>query len=192
MRRFGFGAAVVVVLVAVAVTVVIGMVRTGAAPIESVSITESPGPSESVVPSAQATLLSVHVAGRVRAPGLYILDPGTRVVDAIAAAGGFADDAEQGAVNLARPLTDGEQVMVPAVGAAPVTAPAGTNGQGVLNLNQADASDLEELPRIGPALAGRIIDWREQNGAFTSVDDLLAVPGIGEKMLEGLRELVTV
>jgi competence protein ComEA len=115
------------------------------------------------------------------------------VVDAIAAAGGFADDADRDAVNLARTLDDGEQLPVPRAGEA-VAAPgaAGTAADGRSDLNTADAAQLEELPRIGPALAERIIAWRDDNGRFTSVDDLLAVPGIGDKMLSSLRDLVTV
>ncbi|WP_309069831.1 ComEA family DNA-binding protein, partial [Microbacterium sp.] len=143
----------------------------------------------------------VHVDGHVRAPGLYVLPAGSRVVDAIAAAGGFADKAERAAVNLARVVADGEQLVVPEEGALPPQAAAPTPGAGdgaagaaggTLDLNSADAAALEELPRIGPAIAQRIIEWRDANGRFTAVEDLLAVPGIGDKMLEALRPLVRV
>ena len=107
--------------------------------------------------------------------------------------GGFAPGADEAAVNLARPLSDGEQLHVPAVGAAPAAGGAGAApGDGRVNLNTADAAQLDTLPRIGPAMAQRIIEWRDANGRFTSVEDLLAVPGIGDKMLETLRDLVTV
>jgi competence protein ComEA len=110
-------------------------------------------------------------------------------VDAIAAAGGMTDAADQGGVNLARPLTDGEQFAVPAIGETVASAP-GTAADGRVDLNTADAATLETLPRIGPAMAQRIIDWREANGPISSVDDLLAVSGIGTKTVEALRRLV--
>lgn len=137
----------------------------------------------------------VHVGGAVRAPGLYRLADGARVVDAVAAALGFADDAVREGVNLARPVTDGEQLIVPDASTPVPAAGSGSgagSGDGRVNLNVATQTELEELPRIGPALAGRIIAWRETNGRFTSVEDLLAVSGIGAKMLEALRPLVVV
>ena len=183
-RRLGVGAAIVVVLVALVVTVAIGILRGAAAPVETVLV-DQPGPD-----ATASTSLYVHVSGAVAEPGLYVLRADARVVDAIAAAGGFTAEAEESAVNLARPLSDGEQLVVPVIGAEP---PAGAPaGDGRVNLNTADAGELDTLPRIGPAIAQRIIEWREQNGRFTSVDDLLAVPGIGEKMLAALRDLVSV
>nr|WP_206686678.1 MULTISPECIES: ComEA family DNA-binding protein [Microbacterium] len=176
----GVGAAIVVVLAAVAVTIVVGLVRTTAASVEEV-----PAPDVAV----HDAVIYVHVSGAVLSPGLYRLADGSRVVDVIAAAGGFADDADPAAVNLARLLTDGEQLHVGIAGESPA-APAA--GDGRIDLNAADAGALETLPGIGPALAGRILAWREENGRFTSVDDLLAVPGIGEKVLAALRELVRV
>ena len=134
----------------------------------------------------------VHVLGAVVEPGLYELDDGERIVDAVAAAGGFTETADQAALNLARVVGDGEQVYVPAVGEEPPPAPAGgpTVG-GLVNLNTADSAELETLPGLGPELAQRIVDWRTQNGRFSSVDDLLNVTGIGAKTLSGLAELVT-
>jgi competence protein ComEA len=188
-RRLGLGAAVVLVIAALAVTVAIGIFRGASAPVERVSIDEQQ--TDAATPAA----LYVHVSGAVAAPGLYVLGSGARVVDAIAAAGGFAKDAEGGAVNLARPLSDGEQLHVPVVGEAPQegggAGAASGPGDGRVALNSADLAALDTLPRIGPALAQRIIDWREANGGFTAVEDLLAVPGIGDKMLESLRDLVT-
>ncbi|MBW9094745.1 ComEA family DNA-binding protein [Microbacterium jejuense] len=187
-RRLGVGAAVVLVVAALAVTVGIGILRGALTPAEEVSIDATP--TGIVTETAD---LYVHVSGAVRAPGLYVLPAGSRVVDAVAAAGGFADDADRAAVNLARVLADGEQLPVPRIGeSAPASAGASATADGRINLNTADASQLEELPRIGPALAERIIAWRDDNGRFTSVDDLLAVPGIGDKMLSSLRDLVTV
>lgn len=171
------------VIVALAVTVGIGMLR-AQAPVESVTIGE---PVDGVAAGAP---IYVHVSGSVRSPGLYVLAQDARVVDAVAAAGGFAEGADESAVNLARVLSDGEQLVVPAAGEAP--AEGAPVGDGRLDLNSAEAAALEALPGIGPALAQRIIDWRAANGRFTSVDDLLAVPGIGDKMLEALRDQVRV
>jgi competence protein ComEA len=188
----GVGAAVVVLVGGFAVVVASGILR-GAVGSEPVPSSAS---SSAVVAEAG---LYVHVEGAVLAPGLYVLPTGARVVDAVGAAGGLADDADPAALNLARPVTDGEQLHVPRAGETPPVASGGAAGDttgadldGVVNLNTADVAALDTLPRIGPAIAQRIIDWREQNGAFTSVDDLLAVPGIGEKMLAGLRDLVRV
>jgi len=189
-RRLGVGAAIVLVLVAAAVSVMIGMVRAAGAPDAAGEVV-----SEQIDTTASAELpaLYVHVSGAVRSPGLYRLDDGARVVDAIAAAGGLASDADEEAVNLARRVTDGEQLRVPVVGEEPpASAAGGVASDGRVNLNTADVAALDTLPRVGPAIAERIIQWREANGAFTSVDDLLSVPGIGEKMLASLRDLVTV
>lgn len=148
-----------------------------------------------------AALIYVHILGQVVRPGLYELRDGSRAVDIVAAAGGFTDQADPAGLNLARFLSDGEQIVVPAVGelAAAGGASGGGAGGGVgvaadgkVNLNTADASALDTLPRIGPAMAERIIAWREANGRFTAVEDLLDVAGIGDATLSGLRDLVTV
>lgn len=182
-----------VVILALAVTVGIGILRGANAPVESVTIDDGGG-SRSATDAAAPADLYVYVTGAVQTPGLYVLASGARVVDALAAAGGFAEGAEESAVNLARPLSDGEQLAVPQTGegaTGEATSPA-VAGDGRINLNDADAATLDTLPRIGPAMAERIIAWREENGRFTSVEDLLAVPGIGEKMLASLRDLVRV
>lgn len=173
-------------LVVLSGAVGLGIMRGQAQPTQTVQVDAS---DEGVVTGGE---LYVHVLGEVARPGLYVLEPDARVVDAIAAAGGTLDDADLQAVNLARPLSDGEQLIVPAVGAAPEGGEGTPVGDGLVDLNNADQAALETLPRIGPALAQRIIDWRETNGRFASVDDLLAVPGIGEKLLAGLRDLVRV
>jgi competence protein ComEA len=141
--------------------------------------------------AAAGTAIYVHILGQVTNPGLYALRDGDRGVDIVAAAGGFTADADPAGINLARFLSDGEQIYVPAVGEAPVAA-AGGAGDGRVDLNTADAAALDTLPRIGPALAERILAWREKNGRFASVEDLLDVPGIGDAILEGLRDLVSV
>jgi len=179
---------VVLVLVALAVTVGIGIFRGQSAPTQAVTIDQTPAAT-----SGAGAEIYVHVSGAVREPGLYVLPDRSRVVDAVAAAGGFAKSAARDGVNLARELSDGEQLVVPKKGEEATVAPGGgVTAGGKLNLNTADQSALEELPGIGPALGQRIIAWRDENGRFTSVDDLLAVSGIGEKVLAGLRDLVTV
>jgi competence protein ComEA len=133
--------------------------------------------------------LYVHVVGEVQSPGMYQLPIGARLVDAVFAAGGLTEDADNASVNLARELTDGEQIIVFSIsqeGQSP-----GTNSSGLISLNRAGDKELEELPGIGPALAGRIIAWREANGGFKSVQDLLKVSGIGESLLAGVIDLVT-
>jgi competence protein ComEA len=133
--------------------------------------------------------LYVHVVGEVASPGMYQLPIGARLVDAVFAAGGLTEEADNASVNLARELTDGEQIIVFSIsqeGQSP-----GTNSSGLISLNRAGDKELEELPGIGPALAGRIIAWREANGGFKSVQDLLKVSGIGESLLAGVVDLVT-
>lgn len=147
----------------------------------------APGPSPSSL--APAGVIYVHILGEVTVPGLYALHAGDRGVDAVAAAGGFTPEADPAALNLARPLDDGEQILVPALGEAPA---AGAAAGGRVNLNTADLSALDSLPGIGPAKAQGILDWRQQHGRFASVDDLLDVPGIGASTLDRLRDLVTV
>jgi len=190
--RLSIGAAVVLALVVLSAAVGLGIMRGQAAPVESVPLTDAgSGNGSGAEPSGD---LYVHVLGAVEKPGLYVLDLDARLVDALAAAGGTTPDADLAAVNLARVLEDGEQVLVPAAGATS-DAPGGAApppGDDRIDLNAADQAALETLPRIGPALAERIIAWREENGRFTSVDDLLAVPGIGEKLLAGLRDGVRV
>lgn len=143
----------------------------------------------------QTTMVTVHVVGEVHAPGVFELAPGSRVSAALKAAGGPTDGAALGQVNLARVLKDGEQIVVPnlaQIGQGPAVSPETSAPSGPLNLNTAEAADLESLPRVGPALAAKIIQWRDENGGFTEVEQLLGVSGIGKKTFEGLRDLVTV
>jgi competence protein ComEA len=137
----------------------------------------------------------VHVVGAVRRPGLYALRDGARIADAVRRAGGTTRKADLEAVNLAAPVEDGLQVVVPrrappvAAGAGePGTAPAGSPGP--VHLNTATLEQLDTLPGVGPVTAQKILDWRQTHGAFTSVEDLDAIPGIGPARLEQLRDLV--
>jgi competence protein ComEA len=134
----------------------------------------------------------VDVVGAVRRPGLYRLAQGSRIADAVARAGGATTKADLAQVNLAAPLADGEQVVVPRRG-GPGTAMGGTapgDPAGPVQLSTATLEQLDTLPGVGPATAQKILDYREKHGAFSSVDELDAVPGIGPKRLEQLRELV--
>jgi competence protein ComEA len=133
--------------------------------------------------------LVVDVAGAVRRPGLYHLAAGTRIADAIAAAGGATGKADVTLVNLAAPLADGEQVLVPARGAA-ASAGATPSATAPLDLNTASAEQLDALPGVGPATAQKIIDYRQAHGPFRSIDELEGVPGIGPSKLAQLKGLV--
>ena len=131
----------------------------------------------------------VHVAGSVKSPGIYQLDSGTRVYDAVLAAGGFTSKANQASVNMARALNDGEQLLISSQNG--VQSFENSMVSSLISLNQASASQLEELPGVGPALAGRMIDWRTANGEFKAKEDLLNVAGIGDKLFASVKDLVT-
>lgn len=182
--RLSVAAAVVLGLVVLSAAIGWGILRGQATTVETVPLHDD-------TVAVEVGVLYVHVLGEVAHPGLYELDAGARVVDALAAAGGTTDAADLAAVNLARVLADGEQLRVPSIDERAAEGESDP-GDGLIDLNTADQTVLETLPRIGPALAQRIIAWREEHGRFASVDDLLAVSGIGEKMLAGMRDLVRV
>ena len=144
-----------------------------------------PGPGADVV---------VHVAGKVRRPGVVRLPAGSRVIDAVEAAGGALPKARLASVNLARVLTDGEQVLVglpasqPASGSAGSATSSAPQAGATVDLNRASAAELETLPGVGPVLAGRIVAYRDENGPFISIDQLIEVPGIGPAVLSGLAD----
>ena len=140
------------------------------------------------------SVVVVDVVGKVSNPGVYRLPSGSRVADAVQAAGGVLPGVDLSALNLAAPLSDGEQVAVGVPG-APAVAAAGTGsgaGAGPVNLNTASAAQLDALPGVGPVLAQHILDWRTAHGQFTSVDQLREVSGIGEAKFADLKPLVTV
>lgn len=162
-------------------------------PVTSNAVMIEPAPASSTVPSGEDALL-VYVSGWVSQPGVVSVAPGARVGDAIARAGGAVPGAALDGVNLAQPVTDGQQVMVPGPAGTPgasqaVGAPTGSEP---IRLNTATADQLEELPGVGPVLAGRIVAHREEVGSYEKVEDLLEVPGIGESKLASIRDLVAV
>lgn len=163
--------------------------------------------------SGAAGPVTVHVSGAVTEPGVIELPAGSRVDDAVEAAGGLTQEADLAAVNLARLLVDGEQIHIPEPGETPPVpapgpgggedsggagassdgSPAGAGqGDAPIDINTATAAQLEELPGVGPAIAERIIEHRELNGPFASVDDLQEVSGIGPATLEKMRDRATV
>lgn len=152
---------------------------------------------ESVV--AQEALIYIHITGAVVTPGLYGLPEKSRVNDAVVLAGGFAEGADQTALNLARIISDGEQIVVPFIGESQTNTESSgtqttvnTTSSSKVNINTASATELDVLPGVGPSLAQKIIADREQNGVFKTVDDLTRVSGIGDKKLETMRDYITV
>ena len=144
-------------------------------------------PVVELVSARAERLVTVHVSGAVSRPGLVTLPSDARVADAIVAAGGATDEAELGSLNLAATVGDGTLLVVPSAVAGGSVA-----GDGLIRLNAASVSDLQELPGVGPVLAERILAHRESVGSFGAVEDLLDVPGIGEAKLAALRDLVLV
>jgi len=137
--------------------------------------------------AAASPKIVVHVAGAVRQPGLYRLAEGTRVADAVVRAGGATAPADTAAINLAAPLADGMQVIVPRRAAGGAASAVG----GRVSLSSASAAELDVLPGVGPVTAQKIVDYRAAHGGFSSVDDLDAIPGIGPARVEQLRDLVS-
>jgi competence protein ComEA len=154
-------------------------------------------PSSVASPSPSSAPIIVDVAGLVRSPGVYEFAAGDRVIDAVERAGGARPNADLSGLNLAAPLTDGTQVVVPKQGAATgatgsTSGDGSTSSGGQININTASATELEELSGIGEVLAAAIVDYRTENGPFASVDELEDVSGIGPATLEEIRDQVTV
>src|SRR5918994_5037307 len=166
-----------------------GRYLSGAGASSAAAPTGEDRPLEAVEAAAPAALV-VHVVGAVRRPGLYRLREGSRIADAVTRAGGATRRADVSLVNLAAPVADGAQVVVPRrVPAAPSgSANAPVAPAGPLHLNTATLEQLDELPGVGPSTAQKILDFRQQHGAFTSIDELDAIPGIGPARLAQLRE----
>lgn len=132
----------------------------------------------------------IHVIGEVNSPGIYELAAESRVIDAVMAAGGLTDFSAECGVNLARVVKDGEQLNIPSqeVGCSQTGSPSQTT---VISLNQASVEQFDALPGIGPTLASRIVQWRESNGGFGSIEQLNDVAGIGDKLFAGIKDLVS-
>lgn len=186
------------VAAAAIVAVVAGVVLVGRdAPVVPASAltSEAADVAESDTERLDSGTVLVHVSGAVASPGVIELPGGSRVVDAIVAAGGALRSADLGLINLVAPVADGQHLIVPRVGESIADAPTGGgSGEagGLIDLNTATATELETLPGIGPVLAERIVRHRETVGPFVVVEDLLDVAGIGETRLLELRSLVEV
>ena len=181
------------------------LLRPAAQPVEASlpfasSVTAVPSAAPTTASGIDGGLLVVHVVGEVRRPGLVQVAAGARVADAVEAAGGATEAAQQHAVNLAAPVRDGQRIHIPhrnevAVSAQPVGDESGSDagGSGLpVNINLAGVAELDALPKIGPSLAAAIVAHRDRKGPFASVDQLLDVPGIGPATLEVFRALVVV
>lgn len=162
-------------------------------------------PAVSPRPTTAKTAVTVQVVGAVQKPAVVTLAAGSRVIDAVKSAGGVTAEAYTAGVNMARTLVDGEQIRVPKRGeenTTPVPQPPGAAGRSptgaaaddsaTVNLNTAGEQQLETLPNIGPVTANKIIDWRTDNDGFSSIDDLLDVPGIGPKTFAEIKDRVTI
>ncbi|MEU0567070.1 ComEA family DNA-binding protein [Nonomuraea sp. NPDC005983] len=158
-------------------------------PAPSPLTTTTPGPPPS--PSATAKV-TVHVAGKVRKPGVYSLPAGSRVMDALTAAGGAGHGASTNSINLARRLVDGEQVVIGIPASAPAVAGLPSPESAILDLNAATPDQLEQLPGVGEVLAARIVDFRTAHGGFASIEQLREVSGIGPRKYDEIKTKVRV
>ncbi|HEC08741.1 MAG TPA: ComEA family DNA-binding protein [Acidimicrobiales bacterium] len=157
------------------------------------------GRAESLLPRAAAgpspvlteATVVVHLAGGVRRPGVYRMEAGSRVIDVVEAGGGFAPDARPDDLNLAELVRDGDQIRVPVEGEPSPAGGTTDDPVGPVDVNRADATELQRLKGVGPALAAAIIAYRESHGDFATLEDLLDVPGIGPAKLEALRAEAT-
>jgi len=186
--------ALVGVCVALALLVLVGQRLAHAGAADEPEVVAAP--LEPIAEAPARPMLVVHVVGEVRRPGLYRLRDGSRIADAVGRAGGARRGADLAALNLAAPLVDGIQVLVPSRPTASGMSPgAGTGAEAptasTVSLSSATVEELDELPGVGPITAQKIVDYRAEHGPFGSVDDLDAVPGIGPTRIEQLRDLVT-
>jgi competence protein ComEA len=186
--RVGVSLIVGIVLVALGMSAVGVVVKAAGTRETLVSGTDStPASPGALLPEGIVQpMLVVHVTGEVKNPGVIDIPEGARVYEAVEKAGGFTAEAQSDSVNLARFLVDGEHLFIPALGEdQPAAAVSGR-----VSLSLASSSELETLSGVGPTIAARIIAWREANGPFRHVDDVLAVSGIGPATLEGFRDQV--
>jgi competence protein ComEA len=180
------------VAVSLASVLLLGRFALGAGTTTPAAPLPPPPAGEASVSGPSSSRVVVDVVGAVRRPGLYRLPQRARIADAVARAGGTSGKADLAQVNLAAPLADGEQIVVPRRG-APASAGAATatgSSPAPVQLSTATVEQLDSLPGVGPVTAQKILDYRQEHGAFHSVDELDAVPGIGPKRLDQLRDLV--
>lgn len=166
-------------IIAVGFVITLALLVSGQTSSVPIKISKHKSTTESEVKSG-----FVHLTGAVKSPGVYPISIGMRLFEVIALAGGFTAKADRESVNLARTVTDGEQIIVTGSGDRPVS-------DGLIHLNTAEPADFDKLPGIGPTLSARIVDWRKANGGFKTVDDLRRVGGIGDKLFAGIKSLVT-
>lgn len=179
-----------VVLLTLMGVVLFELLRPSPQPLVITTVTPYPSPAQSPTPSP----LQVYVSGAVDKPDVYVLSPGSIVKDAVVAAGGPASDADLDRINLAAQVSDGQHVYVPHLGeeSPPVQLPSSRSASGgTINVNSAALSELDLLPGIGPALAQRIIDYREAHGPFADIHDITEVSGIGESIFQNIQDLIT-
>ena len=194
------GGAIAVVLAAAAIFASAMFLQQGEAQSIKKVEAETVGEQASVEGTIPASIC-VHVGGCVASPGVVYLDEGSRVADAIEAAGGLTGDASSDSLNLARVLSDGEQVIVasvesvstsPAPGVEPVISQNASSSAGKVNINTATASELQQISGIGQSKAQKIVEYREAKGHFSSIDEIVNVSGIGDKTLEAIRDMICV
>ncbi len=165
-----------------------------------------PDPTETPAPTATPQPIVAYISGHVLEPDVYALEPGSRVKQLVEAAGGFTDEANTAVINLAHPLVDGTHIHIPALGeeSAPPPVlneptpfqrsgeiPLGSGG-GLLNINSAEQNELESLPGIGPVTAKKILDYRQANGSFSRIEEIMNVPGIGEGKFAQIQDFIMV
>jgi competence protein ComEA len=192
LERYRVGLLVAVVAVVLTGLLTFRLLKPAPDPFQMETVTPPPSPSPQATPTARP--LRVYVSGAVEAPDVYALPPDSIVKDALAAAGGPAAEADLDRINLASPLADGQHVYVPHLGeeAPPVQPPSGQRSGGLkVNINTADTATLETLPGIGPTIAGRIIDYRQANGPFSRIEEIMEVSGIGPATFEKIQDLIS-
>jgi competence protein ComEA len=183
------GAATIAGIAIVMISVLTSAVVSGANEVVIPRELEASSTAQTPQEITQIGSVLVHVVGEVNIPGMYELPQNSRLIDAVMAAGGLAANAGECGVNLARYVKDGEQINIPASQDGCNPQPGNVSGQPV-SLNQGTAEQIDTLPGIGPTLAQRIVQWRESNGGFNSIEQLNDVSGIGDKLYAGIKDLV--
>lgn len=181
-----FIAGISIVLIAVGGSALNGAVK-------QVELPQSLEASESTQPSSMDRIgnVLIHVVGEVVTPGIYEIPANSRVIDAVMAAGGLSAQAAECGINLAREIKDGEQLLIPSLDSGCFSGASEASGTAQVSLNNASVDQFDTLPGIGPTLAKRIVEWREQNGGFTAIEELNDVSGIGDKLYSGLTDLIS-